>query len=296
MGLIRRVSSGKTLLILSLLAGAFVPQSPAGADETPPSQSYSVFDPVPDDALRPFCTDRPTKGTGVCTIDAGHFQIELDIFNATFQNADGVTTSTYLYTSPNVKLGLTDNVDLEVAFSPLVTVDMHDHKTGAHARISGFGDMVLRVKTNLAGNSGGDFGIALDPYVKLPTAGSGIGNGAVEEGLVVPMAFGLSDVWSVSLVPEIDILKNALDDGRHVAEIAALGITRSFADNITASAELWADNSNDPASSNTQYSFDLAATWQPPDTKDLQFDVGANFGLNRNTPGSQIYVGISHRF
>ena len=44
--------------------------------------------------LRPFCTDRPTKSDGACTVDAGHFQIESDLFNATPQRSQGVTTDT----------------------------------------------------------------------------------------------------------------------------------------------------------------------------------------------------------
>src|SRR5205814_3549279 len=79
---------------------------------------YSLFDPAPDDALRPFCTDRPTKGTGPCTVDAGHLQIESDIFNATQQNSDGAVTDTYLYTNPTFRLGLTESLDLELNIVP----------------------------------------------------------------------------------------------------------------------------------------------------------------------------------
>jgi hypothetical protein len=30
--------------------------------------------------------------------------------------------------------------------------------------------------------------------------------------------------------------------------------------------------------------------------KDLQFDAGANFGLNRQTPDVELYTGVSVRF
>src|SRR5438552_15845393 len=65
---------------------------------------YSLFDPAPDAALRPFCTDRPTNGTGPCTVDAGHLPIESDAFNATLPNSDGAVTDPYLYAHPNPKL------------------------------------------------------------------------------------------------------------------------------------------------------------------------------------------------
>jgi Putative MetA-pathway of phenol degradation len=43
-----------------------------------------------------------------------------------------------------------------------------------------------------------------------------------------------------------------------------------------------------------QYSIDTALAWTA--RQNLQFDIGANFGLNRETPAIQLYVGISQRF
>ncbi len=76
--------------------------------------------------MRPFCTDRPTKNTGPCSIDAGHFQIESDIFNVTTDHQDGITTDTYVFTNPNLKLGLTDNTDIELSVAPYTEVVVHD--------------------------------------------------------------------------------------------------------------------------------------------------------------------------
>jgi hypothetical protein len=269
--------------------------SPAHADATNPAD-YSLFNPVPDDALRPFCTDRPTKGTGPCTVDAGRLQIESDMFNATLQNSAGVVTDTYLYTNPNFRLGLTQNLDVELNFSPFVEVVTHNHATGARTDDSGIGDTFLRVKTSLIGNGQGAFSAALDPFLKIPTAPLTIGDGAVEGGMVVPLQYALSDVWSLSLVPEVDVLKNQIDDGRHTAGVLAFSITRALSTQVSATAELWENANFDPSGTVQQYSFDLAGTWQPPGARDLQFDAGANFGLNRETPAAQLYLGISHRF
>lgn len=260
------------------------------------SPDYSLFNPAPDDQLRPFCTDRPTKGTGPCTVDAGHLQIESDIFNATLQNSGGMVTDTYLYTNPNFRFGLTDTVDLELNFAPDVEVVTHDHATGTRTEDSGFGDMYLRVKSSLIGNGQGSFSAALDPFLKIPTAPVPIGNGALEGGIVVPLQYAPADVWSLAFVPELDVLKDQIGSDRHAAAVAAFSITRAISSHVSASAEIWEDASFDPSGTVQQYSFDLAATWQPPATRDLQFDVGANFGLNRETPGAQFYLGVSHRF
>jgi hypothetical protein len=260
------------------------------------ADDYSLFDPVPDSDLRPFCTDRPTKNTGPCSIDAGHFQIESDIFNVTTDHEDGVTTDTYVFTNPNLKFGLTDNTDVELNVAPYTEVVIHDDKTGAKKTLSGFGDVFMHLKMNFAGNAGGDFGIAIDPFVKFPTASDQIGNGAFEGGLPVPMQFALSDTLALSATPELDILKNAGDDGHHASFQLPLGLTYAASSNFTFSGEVWGNFDQDPAGSSNQYSLDFAATWQPPDTKDLQLDVGVNFGLNKNTPDTQAYVGISKRW
>lgn len=260
------------------------------------ADDYSLFNPVPDDSLRPFCTDRPTKNTGVCTIDAGHFQIESDIFNATFDRQDGVTTDTFLFTNPNLKLGLTDNTDIELNFAPYEVESVTERGSRSEDSFSGFGDMFLHLKVNFAGNSGGDFGIAIDPYLKAPTASDHLGNGSVEGGLPVPMSFAINSALQLSVTPELDILKDAASDGHHAQFQMPVGLTYSISSTVTLSGEVWGAFNNDPLDETNQYSADFAATWQPPGTKDLQLDVGANFGLNKNTPGTQVYAGISKRW
>lgn len=260
------------------------------------ADDYSLFNPVPDSDLRPFCTDRPTKNTGPCSIDAGHFQLESDIFNVTTDRADGITTDTYVFTNPNLKLGLTDNTDIELSVAPYTEVVIHDDKTDTKETLSGFGDVFMHLKVNFAGNAGGDFGIAIDPYVKFPTASDQIGNGSFEGGLPVPMQFALNDTLSLSATPELDILKNGSDDGHHVAFQMPLGLTYAISSTTTLSGEVWGNFDQDPTGSSNQYSLDFAATWQPPGTKDFQLDVGVNFGLNKNTPDTQAYVGVSKRW
>ena len=62
-------------LALPLAAQADPPQP------TPDERGHSVSSPTPMAELRALCTDRPTKSTGPCTVDAGHWQVESDIYN-----------------------------------------------------------------------------------------------------------------------------------------------------------------------------------------------------------------------
>ena len=43
------------------------------------AESYSLWNPTPDDKLRDLATDRPDKTESPITVDAGRFQIEADI-------------------------------------------------------------------------------------------------------------------------------------------------------------------------------------------------------------------------
>lgn len=287
---LRIIQAALAAVILSAASGA------ARADDAPaPDRSgFTLFNPAPDSALRSLCTDRPTKSTGPCTVDAGHFQLESDIFNASFQRTGGVTTDTYLFTNPTLKLGLTNTLDAELNIAPLETVVTHDH--GANSTLTGVGDLFARLKWNLIGEDGGNLSIALAPYVKAPTARHGIGNGAVEEGLIVPVQVTLPAGWSLTIDPEIDALKDQNGSGRHANYVGLLSFSHAVTKTVTGSVEIWGDVNDDPAGTVRQSSFDLGLAWIPEKAPNLQFDGGVNIGLNNATPGAQVYLGVSRRF
>ncbi len=245
--------------------------------------------------LRDLCTDRPTKNTGACTVDPGHFQIESDLFNVTLDRSGGVDTNTYLITNPTLKYGLTRTLDVEASIAPLVVVTTRDRATGASARTTGIGDLYLKAKWNLAGDDGGAVAVALLPYVKAPTAPRGVGDRAFEGGLLLPVSITLPAKFSLAFTPEVDFLKNAGDDGRHANMVQLVALGHPLGP-LNATAELWSDLNFDPAGEVTQYSADLGVAWIPKRAPNLQFDGGVNLGLNRVTPGVQAYVGVSHRF
>lgn len=293
----------KTAAFSGLLAAALLGamSNMAWGDTTPvapPTDKsiYNIFNPTPTTLERAFCTDRPTKSTGSCTVDAGHFQLESDVFNATIDRSGGQNTNTFLFTNPTLKVGVTNTADLEVNLTPYEQVDVRDRLSGAQSHAQGVGDLYIRGKLNLIGDDGGDFALALSPFIKLPTAARGLGDGAVEEGVVIPMAFNLPQNWALTVDPEIDSLKNAADNGRHLNLSGLISFSRPLSPSVTLSLELWSDVNIDPQGTVRQYSFDLAAAWVVPSRPNLQLDCGVNFGLNSVTPAAQLYTGVSQRF
>ena len=282
---------------LALPAVALAQDAPAVAPAPPPDKSgFTLFDPTPGADLRALCTDRPTKSASPCTVDAGHLQIEADLVNVTYDRSGGANTATWLATNPTLKLGLTNTLDVELNMIPLEIVTVRDRATGATSRTSGIGDLYARVKWSLLGDDGGPLGLAISPFVKLPTAPAGIGNGAVETGAVALISVNLPDNWSLNVDPEIDLLRNVQDPSRHINTIAVASFSRPVSKTITLSAELWSDVDFDPAGRTTQVSADLGAAWIPASHPNFQLDGGVNLGLNDRTPGVQAYVGVSRRF
>jgi hypothetical protein len=133
--------------------------------------------------------------------------------------------------------------------------------------------------------------VALDPFVKIPTANHqlGNGNGKVEGGLLVPIQIPIAkSPFTLSLDPELDLRADGGGNGRHLAtqQVVNLGIQAS--EKVNLSTEIWAMWDWE------QVSWDVAAAYLP--SKKLQLDAGANFGLNSQTPDVEVYTGVSIRF
>ena len=293
-----RVSSAVVTLLTAALAPA-IARADSTSAPTPPApdkSAYTLFNPTPDAALRGLCTDRPTKSTGPCTVDAGHWQVEADVANLTIDHTGGLDTNTTLGPNPTLKLGLTNTIDAELNFAPYVEVAAKDRATGATTHARGVSDLYAKLKINLIGADGGDLAVAIEPYVKAPTAPANIGNRAVEAGVIAPISINLPASWSLTIDPELDLLKNAADNGRHLNASGLLSFSRPVSKTVTASVEVWSDVNYDPRKTLTQVSADLGLAWSPAAMPNLQFDGGVNFGLNNVTPAAQIYIGVSRRF
>jgi hypothetical protein len=290
MGIAPKALAGIGLWLVTGIGTAF-----AQSAGEPDKNVYTLFDPVPNDQMRDFNTDRPPKANVPFTVDAGHFQYETDIVNLGFNQLNGSAhTDTFLVPNPTFKLGLTNNVDVEINTPAGIGVHSFDAATGASTTIWGVNDVFLRTKINLWGNDGGASAFALIPFVKLPTAPTGIGNGAVEEGVIAPLSVSLPKGFTVLFNSEIDLLKNIADSGRHTNFINLVTFSHELVKDVTLYVEGWSDYNNDPVQKTTQYSFDFAVAWLV--RRNLQLDAGIDFGLNSSTPKVQVFAGISQRF
>ncbi len=269
--------------------------SPAFAQDAAKGDPSQGTGPVPPNVApnpTPICTDRPTKCNVACTVPAGDFQIESDVINWTRTTGDGMRQDTIVYTDPVLKYGLTKHADIELNIAPYETVRTH-RDDGATQTVGGIGDLTIRLKQKLTPDSA-KTQISVIPYVKAPTAKSGIGNGKWEGGIIAPMNIPRPADFTMTLGPEIDVLANDSGSGYHAALVSLVNLSHPLGKKINIYTEFWNSQSLEPQGTVHQYSADLAASYQLAPT--LQMDLGADFGLNRSTPSTQVYFGVPTRF
>ncbi|NYE30363.1 hypothetical protein HDE78_003332 [Rhodanobacter sp. K2T2] len=238
----------------------------------------------------PICTDRPTKANATCTVPQGSWQLETDIGNTTHDQHGGVSTDTLYYLNPYFKYGLNDHQDIEINWAPAIRVRTKDD--GRNRSVSGAGDVYVRLKSRLFSDD--TVSMSLIPFIKAPTASHDLGNDRWEGGLVAPIGVALPRGFSLTLGPELDLLADSDGHGHHAAVTGLVNVAHPLTSRLSLAVELWAQDNRDPAGTIRQRSADAALIFLVNPT--LQLDAGANFGLNRSTPDSQIYLGLSHRF
>ncbi len=149
------------LCALTLLAAASVAHagSPAPNGQAADKSQFNLFRPTPTALLRELSTDRPDKTESPYTVDAGHFQIEADLVNFSFDSYNGDPTDprieSWSFANMNIKAGLLNNVDLQLVVSTFNYVRTEDRDLDLVEESSGFGDVITRLKINLWGNDGG---------------------------------------------------------------------------------------------------------------------------------------------
>ena len=80
-------------MALIVLGGSLIgsgQEAPSGPDKALSRKSaYRLFHPTPTADQREMSTDRPDQTESAYTVDAGHFQLEMDLVTATFDRSYG---------------------------------------------------------------------------------------------------------------------------------------------------------------------------------------------------------------
>src|SRR5690242_16135097 len=102
------------LLALGLAFVTAAQAAPASADKS----QYNWSHPVPADLLRELSADRPDKTESPFTVDAGHYQLEADVVNYTYDrhNPDRrpIHVDDFQLANVNIKAGILNNLDAQL--------------------------------------------------------------------------------------------------------------------------------------------------------------------------------------
>jgi hypothetical protein len=278
---------------------AFIPHHEANlAPEKllPDKSDYTLFNPTPDQYMRELSADRPDKTDCPFTVDAGHFQLEMDYANFTYDAptaAHGnLKTEDYQLAPMNVKVGVLNNVDFQLVLQPWQWQRIEDKTTGAVENDSGFGDITPRVKINLMGDDGGFFAIALIPYVKFPTAAHNLGNGAYEGGVGIPYAFDVPG-WDMGLQTTVACDHDNVGNGYHADIANSVSIGHTVIGPLEYHVEFYSSVSTE-RNSDWIGTFDTWLTYQV--NKNIVLDGGVYIGVTSAADDWHPWVGMTWRY
>ena len=289
----------KACLFALFAAAAWTVTESAFGDESTDKSRYSLFKPTPPHLLREMSTDRPDKTESAYTVDAGHFQIEMDLLNYAHdrEHSGGATATVdaFAIAPINFKVGLCNQADLQVVVETWnyvqTKVSASGFKSSQHQR--GFGDITTRLKYNFWGNDGGKTALAAMPFVKLPTNQDELGNNSVEGGLILPLAVELPKGFGLGMMTEFDFNRDSSGDGYHTDFVNTITVSHDIAGHLGGYVEFFSlvrteDNSEWVGTADLGLTYGL--------TDDIQLDGGVNIGVTDAAPDINPFIGVSFRF
>jgi len=289
--------SGAGLAALAVLSTDVNAAQHDGEQPKPDKSKYHLLNPTPPELMREMSTDRPDKTESAFTLDAGHFQVEMDVLNYAYDRDNGLPGDTRIETvsiAPmNLKVGLCNYADFQLLLETYSSVRIHQRATRSVEEHRGFGDITARLKVNLWGNDGGATAFAMMPFVKLPTNQDDLGNNSVEGGIILPLAVALPYEWSMGLMTEVDFNRDESGGGHHAEFVNTITFGHDIVGNLAGYLEFFSAVSTE-SDSEWVGTADVGFTYALTDN--IQLDTGVNIGVTRSADDINPFLGISWRF
>jgi hypothetical protein len=243
---------------------------------------------------RDYCPNRPGLGTPACTIAPGHVSVETALGDWTRDDDPDQRSDTVLLGDTLVRIGVSDAIELQAGFTPFGHVRTRDRSSGDVDSANRVGDALLGAKVNLRNPDGSGLSVAVQPFVTVPVGRQPVGAGDWGAGMLVPVTYDLNDALNVELTSEVDAAVDEDGHGRHLSYSETAGLAWALTKALSATAELQLSRDDDPSGGTTQALAGLSLACMVGKT--MQFDAGANAGLNHNSPDLELYLGVSKRF
>ena len=286
--------SGNALGRWSIFLSLITPASLCGAaDESQEKSRYTLFHPTPDNLLRELASDRPDKTESPTTVDAGHFQIEMDFATFTQDQMNGVSAKTWNIAPFNLRVGLLNDVELSLVFESYVQEDTEDKTAKKMSVLSGVGNFITRLKVNLWGNDGGRTAFAFFPFMKFPTGTGGLNNNSVEGGAIFPFSMTLPAKFELGMETGVVVSRNESSANYHEEFVNSITFSREIAGKLSGYCEFFSIV-NTERDSNWIGTADFGLTYAL--TENVQLDCGCNIGVTDAADDINAFSGLSVRF
>jgi len=268
-------------------------------------EQYNLFNPTPKEFMREMSTDRPDKTESAYTVDAGHYQMEMDVLSYVHDHHNPEKTDTrvdsFTAAAMNLKAGLHNRVDLQFILQPQTwertTTRTDEDGDGVHEiqneNKTGFGDVTSRLKINVWGNDGGKTAFAVMPYIKFPTNQEQLGNNSIEGGIIIPLAVELPYGWGMGVMTQFDFNRNSSYSGHHVEYVNSITFGHDIIGNLAGYIEFFSSVSAEPGAE-WAGNVDCGLTYAV--TENIQLDTGVNVGVTRAADDLNPFLGLSVRY
>lgn len=273
----------KYILIAVLLALTVPGYTQIKQDST--KYHYNFFQPCPKDKMRSFEADRPDATESPYTLDAGHFQFETDLFKTNWSTVNGVRTIENTFNEFNLKLGITNSLDIELITATAVYTKIgHVNPIKSSAF---FNTLTIRAKQNIWGNDNGQTAFAILPFVNIPTTP----NAKITGGVVFPISIALPGEWGFGSQIEFDINDNVLGKGYHINPLVSAAVSHALYRKLDFFVETILQRESELKKYESFLNAGLIFNW----SENIKLDTGIYYGL-KNSSSKVFFIGLSFRY
>lgn len=233
-----------------------------------------------------LCAQRPGQTTPPCAVPRGGLVLETGLATWT-SSRDGSTTNLL---APLLRVGLGSGLEAELGWTGLTKTKPSDSPAGTARQRYEAGDVVVGA---LFGSRTSNLAYGLQSFIVLPTGEGRATGGDWGAGVRLPLSWTSGGGWQVSLTPELDLSVDADGRGRHVATGGAAGLSRTLSESLAAGLDISLYRDWDPRGASTRSILATSLAWQVG--SNVQFDIGAGFGLTSDSPHTLVSVGVTRR-
>jgi hypothetical protein len=284
-------------MLVGVVTGFSAEKPPPEPRQPADKSGFTLFNPTPRELMREMSTDRPDLTESPYTVDAGHFQIEADLINYSYDRhnvARDHTRGESIEIAPfNVRIGLCNSTEFDVIIPTYTWARTRDKATRRVSYDRGFGDLVTRMKINFWGNDGGRTAFGVIPFVKWPTSSGNLGSGSVEGGIILPLAVALPLGVDMGVMTEADFNCDTVGRGHHTEFVNTITFGHQIVGNLNGYVE-FATVVSTERGSKWAGTLDFGLTYGI--TENIQLDAGVNIGVTRSADDINPFLGISFRF